>query len=56
MQAAVYIRSKLREEGVLEKAFQRDVERGTDKYDLVLVSAGIWLCYFLLEVFRISFS
>ncbi|XP_047740268.1 diacylglycerol lipase-alpha isoform X2 [Hyalella azteca] len=41
VQAAVYIRTKLREEQLLEKAFARDPDRGTDRYDLVLVGHSL---------------
>ena len=41
VQAAVYIRTKLREESVLEKAFARDPARGTERYDLVLVGHSL---------------
>ncbi|KAF2349357.1 Reverse transcriptase domain, partial [Trinorchestia longiramus] len=41
VQAAVYIRTKLREELLLEKAFARDPDRGTNRYDLVLVGHSL---------------
>lgn len=41
VQAAEYIRTKLREENLLEKAFSRDPSRGTQNYDLVLVGHSL---------------
>ncbi|CAL4059419.1 unnamed protein product, partial [Meganyctiphanes norvegica] len=39
--AAEYIRTKLREEGILDKAFAADPSRGTPNYDLVLVGHSL---------------
>ncbi|GLH08390.1 Uncharacterized protein GBIM_13628 [Gryllus bimaculatus] len=41
VQAAAYIRDKLREERILERAFERDAARGTPAFDLVLVGHSL---------------
>ncbi|KAL5010448.1 hypothetical protein ScPMuIL_012753 [Solemya velum] len=41
VQAAVYIHKKLKEENVLTQAFERDVEKETNKYDLILVGHSL---------------
>ena len=41
MQAAVYIKKKIKDEMLLSKAFSRDVERGTQNYELVLVGHSL---------------
>ncbi|CAH1799397.1 unnamed protein product [Owenia fusiformis] len=41
VQAAVYIKQKLKEEMILSQAFGRDLDRGTQQYDLVLVGHSL---------------
>lgn len=41
VQAAVYIRQKLREEGLVERALQHNPARGTERFELVLVGHSL---------------
>ena len=41
VQAAVYIRKKLREEKILERSFTSNPDRGTNLYNLVLVGHSL---------------
>ncbi|XP_021355357.1 sn1-specific diacylglycerol lipase alpha-like isoform X2 [Mizuhopecten yessoensis] len=41
VQAAVYIQKKLKDDRILAKAFGMDLDRGTQKYDLVLVGHSL---------------
>ncbi|XP_068159992.1 uncharacterized protein inaE isoform X4 [Drosophila tropicalis] len=41
VQAAIYIRNKLQEENLIERALQRNVERQTQTFDLVLVGHSL---------------
>ena len=41
VQAAEYIRKKLRDDNILGRAFSYDVSKGTSHYDLVLVGHSL---------------
>ena len=53
MQAAAYIYRKLRQENLLEKAFNWNLAEGTDKFPLVSTLAGGTLTCFLVQILLI---